>query len=181
MDKIRTIYERDVFPNKPEPKNIVYSDRNTVKAIVLDSDNKIALVGNVQNNYLQLPGGGVDEGEDIRLGVVRECLEEIGCTIKIIEDIGIIDDYRPRDKKHCINYCFAAKVIGNKQSPKHTAEELRIGMFTRWVSPNEALAIFRNQQKELEEGKVTFYNTGYNILRDLLFLDKAFSLATIHE
>ena len=120
-----------------------------------------------------LPGGGIDDGEDIQTGIIRECLEEIGCVVNILDEVGRIDDYRPRDKKHCISYCYTVRVIGNKGDTKHTENEAGIGMYTKWVTIKEALDIFKKQKLELESGKVTFYNTGFNIVRDFLFLEEA--------
>lgn len=181
MKKIATIYEKEIFPEKDSPKNIDYVDRITGKAIVLDDKNMIALVGNKQNEFLQFPGGGIDNKENIEEGVIRECLEEIGFKVTILSEVGYIDDFRPRDKKHCINYCYIVRVLGEKIDTKHTKDEANIGMYTKWVTLEEALKIFRKQKKELEEGRVTFYNTGFNIARDLLFLEDAEANIKIYE
>lgn len=181
MKKITTIYQKDVFPERSEDRGIEYADRNTGKAIVLDNEGKVALVGNRQNDFLQLPGGGIYEGENINEGVIRECLEEIGCNIVIKSEVGIIDDYRPRDKKHCINFCYIATLVGEKGEVTHTDDESDIGMYTKWVDIKTALDIFKKQEKDLKEGRVTFYNTGFNILRDLKFFEEAMSNNLIHE
>lgn len=174
MKNICAIHENDVYPyKKTEP--VEYEDRLTVKAIVLDSEEKIGLVGNKQNSFLQLPGGGIDTGEDIEEGLKRECFEEIGCLVEILSEIGCIDDYRPRDKKHCINYCYVVKAIGEKGTPNYTEKEIEIGMYTKWVSSQEAMDIFEKQKQDLENGLVTFYNTGFNILRDYHFLKQSIS------
>jgi ADP-ribose pyrophosphatase YjhB (NUDIX family) len=172
MKNICTIQEKDVYPDK-KTELVEYEDRLTVKAIVLDTEGRIGLVGNKQNSFLQLPGGGIDTGEDIKEGLKRECLEEIGCLVEIISEIGYIDDYRPRDKKHCINYCYVVKVMGEKGTPNYTEKETEIGMYTEWVSSQEAMNIFEKQKQDLENGLVTFYNTGFNILRDYYFLKQA--------
>jgi ADP-ribose pyrophosphatase YjhB (NUDIX family) len=183
MKKLTTIYEKDIYPEKTAIKNVEYSDRITVKAIVLDEKNNIALIGNKQNKFLQLPGGGVekDDYKDLKKCLIRECSEEIGCVINIFDEIGYIDDYRPRDKKHCINYCYVVQVLGQKGDPKYTENEIKIGMHTKWFTMKEAFDVFRQQKKELETGRVTFYNTGFNIVRDLLFLEYAKLTNKIHE
>lgn len=181
MKNIKTIYQKDVFPEMLEEQHIEYPDRKTGKAIILDTDKKICLVGNKQNYFLQLPGGGIEENEDIQQGVIRECFEETGCAVELMFEVGIIDDYRPRDEKHCINYCYVATVIGEKGQASYTEAELAIGMYTKWVDVKTALDIFRKQERDLKEGKVTFYNTGFNILRDLLFLETAVVNNFIHE
>jgi ADP-ribose pyrophosphatase YjhB (NUDIX family) len=181
MNKITTIYQKDVFPEMAEDTSIEYEDRNTGKAIIVDSERKIGLVGNKQNDFLQLPGGGIDDGEDIGQGVIRECLEETGCNVELKSEVGIVDDYRPRDKKHCINFCYVAAVVGEKGVVSYTDDESNIGMYTKWVDVKTALDIFRKQEVDLKDGKVTFYNTGFNILRDLKFLENAITSGLIHE
>lgn len=169
MKHICTTYEKDVYPNK-EIFVVEYFDRLTVKAIILDQNGKMALVGNKKNNFLQLPGGGVDNGESMEEGLVRECLEEVECFVEISSEVGYIDDYRSRDKKHNINYCYVVNVLEKKGMPLYTDNESRIGMYTKWVSVDEAFDIFHKQKKDLENGLVEFYNTGFNISRDFLFL-----------
>ncbi len=181
MKKITTIYQKDVFPEMVEDPSMEYVDRNTGKAIMLDNKGMVGLVGNKQNDFLQLPGGGIDEGENIDEGIIRECLEETGCNVVLKSEVGIIDDYRPRDKKHCINFCYVVAVTGEKGEVSHTDDESNIGMYTKWVDVKTALDIFRKQEKDLKEGGVTFYNTGFNILRDLKFLEEAISNNLTHE
>jgi ADP-ribose pyrophosphatase YjhB (NUDIX family) len=181
MKKITTIYQKDVFPEMEEDPNIEYTDRNTGKAIIIDNEGKVGLVGNKQNDFLQLPGGGIDDSEGIIQGVIRECLEETGCNVKLKFEVGVIDDYRTRDKKHCINFCYIVVVTGEKGGVSHTDDESNVGMYTKWVGVKTALDIFKKQERNLKEGKVTFYNTGFNILRDLKFLEDAILNNLIHE
>lgn len=173
MKKITTIYQKDIFPELEENLGVEYIDRKTGKAIIVDNEGKVGLVGNKQNDFLQLPGGGINEGENIHEGVIRECLEETGCNVVLKTEVGIIDDYRPRDKKHCISVCYIATVLGEKGEASLTDDESNIGMYIKWVDLKTALAIFKKQNEDLKNGKVGFYNTGFNILRDLKFLEKA--------
>lgn len=173
MKKIATLHEKDIYPEKQSDESIEYSERITGKAIVLDTGNNIALIGNRQNEFLLLPGGGIDASENLQTGIIRECLEETGYSVNILDEVGCIDDYRPREKKHCISYCYTARVIGDKGDTKHTENEAGIGMYTKWVTLEEASDIFKKQKLELDSGKVAFYNTGFNIVRDFLFLEEA--------
>jgi ADP-ribose pyrophosphatase YjhB (NUDIX family) len=173
MNKIATIHQKDVFPDMAEDPSVKYTDRNTGKAIMTDEQGSICLVGNRQNDFLQLPGGGIDEGESVEEGVTRECLEETGYRVELISEVGIIDDYRLRDKNHCINFCYITRITGPQTEVSQTDDESIIGMYIKWVDIKTALGIFRDQENDLKSGKVTFYNTGFNILRDLKFLEKA--------
>jgi len=173
MDPLAIFKEKDVFPSKNTPEDgIKYEDRPTGKAIVFDREGKIALVGNKVNSFYLLPGGGIDVGESIEDGIVRECLEEIGCQVKLDRSIGIIEDYRTRDKKHCVNYCYTAKLVGEKGKLTLTEDEKKNGMHVLWVSFDEAISILEKEKEQLKRGGVAFYNTGFNILRDSFFLNE---------
>ena len=178
---IATFTDKDIFPNNPLAREVSFVDRPTVKVIILDEDNKIGLVGNNKNEYFQLPGGGVDVNENILDGAKRECLEETGCNLNINHEIGCIDDYRSRDKVHCISYGYLGNLTGEKGEPMHTEEEKDNQMYVKWFTLTEVLDIFHKQEKDLRDGKVTFYNTGFNIVRDRLFVITAIDKGYLHE
>ncbi len=171
MKNLGTLTQTDVFPKKEDDKEkIDFENRITGKAVVFDNDNNVALVGTTVNYFYLLPGGGVEPRESIESGIIRECLEEIGCNIELQKAIGILDDYRNRDKKHCINYCYTAKLIGKKGEPTLTEEEKVNGLHVIWIPLNEAIEILEKEVRQLRSGKIAFYNTGFNILRDYHFL-----------
>lgn len=174
MKPLAIFTQKDVFPKQGAGQtNILFEDRPTGRAVVFDHENNVALVGNKINSFFLLPGGGIDTGESIENGIIRECLEEIGCHVKLLHKIGIIEDYRDRDRKHCICYCYTAKLVGEKGELSLTDNEKKNGMHVIWVSIKEALDILNNEVEQLKRGEVAFYNTGFNILRDHLFLKKA--------
>lgn len=51
--------------------------RNAARAIVLDGEDVLLLYTERYHDYT-LPGGGIDEGEDVIAGLVRELEEETG-------------------------------------------------------------------------------------------------------
>lgn len=169
--------DADVFPGREGRKDPAFTDRLTGKAVVFDDENNIALVGTKVNKFLLLPGGGIEPGESVEDGVIRESLEEIGCRVKLGAQLGIVEDYRARDKKHKISHCYIAKVIGEKGSPKLTESEKKNGLHVVWISLAEAIKTLKEQKQQLRNGEVEFYNTGFNILQDELFLEKAQEVA----
>ena len=84
MEPLLVIKDKDIFPNEVEKEDLVYELRLAVKAVIVDLDGKIALVG---KKYRLLPGGGVNEGEIFTNAIKRECLEEVGCSIEIDKEI----------------------------------------------------------------------------------------------
>lgn len=60
--------------------------------IILIEDNKVALIERHRAglDYFVFPGGGVDEGESLEQGAIREAMEELGVEVSIIQKIAEI-------------------------------------------------------------------------------------------
>lgn len=174
MKSLATHKQIDIFPNQADNwDEVSFEDRPTGKAVVFDNEDKVALVGTKVNSFYQLPGGGIDQGESIESGIIRECLEEIGCNVNLEHEVGQIDDYRNRDKKHCINHCYTARLVGEKGELTLTEDEAKNGLHVVWVPLDEAVDILGKEVEQVKRGEVTFYNTAFNILRDYKFLKEA--------
>jgi 8-oxo-dGTP diphosphatase len=176
VEILMTLRDKDLFPNTSEPSDIIWKDRPTGKVVLFNDQNLIALIGNKVNDFFLLPGGGIEGSETILDGVKRECQEETGCEIEIIQELGVTEDFRTRDRKHCISYGYTAKVI-SQGTPALTKSEIDIGAYVKWISISEAKELFMNQEERVKKGEVTFYNTCFNILRDSLFIRLAQELA----
>lgn len=74
--------------NASEQEVVKFKVRTAVRAVVYDKDNNIAVLNVSKQYYYKLPGGGVEEGEDIPMALKRECREELGCDIKIHSEVG---------------------------------------------------------------------------------------------
>ncbi|MCR4328927.1 MAG: NUDIX hydrolase [Candidatus Roizmanbacteria bacterium] len=164
--------DEDIFPNTVDVTDIVWKDRLTGKVVLFNNEGQVALIGNKVNDFFLLPGGGIEDNESVLGGIRRECKEETGCEIEIQEMLGMTEDFRSRDGRHCISYGYSAKVISNG-TPTLTDNEEDIGAYVKWLSLPEAVELFRLQEQKVKAGEVKFYNTCFNILRDSLFIYKA--------
>ena len=54
-------------------------------------------------DYVETPGGGVNENEDLKEAVVREIKEETGCDATVIDEIGYVEVSTPGDG-HVMTY-----------------------------------------------------------------------------
>lgn len=63
---------------------------------VLFKGNKIALLHVTKYKYHKLPGGGVEKDETIEAALYREMMEETGCQIEIIKEVGKVIEHRNR-------------------------------------------------------------------------------------
>jgi ADP-ribose pyrophosphatase YjhB (NUDIX family) len=168
--------DKDIFPDAQDTAGIVWKDRPTGKVVLFNKEGQIALIGNKVNGFFLLPGGGIEPNESVEDGIKRECLEETGCGIEFQNALGVTEDYRARDGKHCTSYGYSAKAITYGE-PTLTDSEADIGAYVKWLSLSEAVKLLALQEEKVKAGEVKFYNTCFNTIRDLLFLRRANDLA----
>lgn len=119
--------------------------RKATRAIALRGESILMLYTERYHDY-SLPGGGLDEGEDLVEGMIRELVEETGAkNILDIKEFGIYEEYRPWykpdfDVQHMISYCFTCTVdekLGDTAFEKH---EVSNGMKPVWINIHQAIA-----------------------------------------
>ena len=68
--------------------------RLTARAIVKSKEGLYAVMYAEKFGLYSLPGGGLEEGEDVLSALRREVLEETGCIFDEIKDLGIVTENR---------------------------------------------------------------------------------------
>lgn len=158
---------KTINPEKVDENNIPgWEYRKAARAVVFDEENRIGLLNVMSKGYYKLPGGGIEEGEDIKIALDRECEEELGVQVEVIKEIGSIIEYRAQFKLHQTSYCFLARTSSGKNAPNFTDEEKSSGFEIFWVEPKEALRLLNLKKTPDYEGK-------FIEERDSYFLDKA--------
>lgn len=118
--------------------------RKAARAIILKGEHILMLYTQRYHDY-SLPGGGIDEGEDIEAGLIRELTEETGaCNIRNIESFGIYEEYRPWykpdfDIMHMISYCFLCTIDSELGETKLEDYEINNGMTPVWINIFDAI------------------------------------------
>ena len=113
------------------------------RAIIIENG-LILLSHEIKNDLWMLPGGGLEEGETIFEGVVREVIEETGNVIKTSDPVLQIDEYYGDNK--FVTYYFFGNIKGiTKQSL--TEVEIKEQLEPRWISIKESLDIFSKYEK----------------------------------
>ena len=140
-----------------------YPIREAARAIVFDENNFIALLHATKTHYYKLPGGGIEKGETKEEALKRECLEEIGCNIKIVKELGLTVEYRKEFNVKQISYCYIARLIGKKGLPDLEQDEEDEGFQTIWISLEDAI-------EKVHESRPTVYDGPYIIARDFELL-----------
>ena len=149
-----------------------YKVREAARAVVLDSNGLMALLHATKDNYYKLPGGGIEIGETKEAALGRECKEEIGCTVKIINELGFITEYRKKYEMRQVSYCYLAQVIGEKGVANLEKDEIEEGFETVWLPIKEATKKILGSQKAK-------YEASHMVLRDSSFLKVAKKLLKI--
>lgn len=164
--KILTIINKQ----ENEPKD--YTTRLTVKALVLDEDEKIAIFSGF------LLGGGVEEGETTEQALHRECMEEAGIEIEIVRHLGVVTSYRDEIKRKYEVHGFLARLVGKHDLPT-TKQEDELGETVTWLPFKEARSMFEKRISELEASsgaditKDSHQGKLYNTETALTFLNEA--------
>ena len=150
--------------NSTEQKVKKFVVREAVRAVVFDPDNKIALLDVTRDHYYKLPGGGIEVGEDHLAALKRECLEEIGCQIELIGEVGMVVEYRKFCNLKQISYCYLAKLTGQKGMPHFMPDELEEGFKEQWMPIGQALQFL------IDNPGMTIESREYIVPRDMIFL-----------
>lgn len=146
MEILKTIRDNDLDLNFEEP--ITYEqERRASRAIVFDKGNNVALLHATNKNYHKLPGGGIEEGEDAIQALKREAMEEIGCEIENIKELGIVEEYRNQYSLHQLSYCFTADIKGEKGTPQLEEDEIADGFETVWMNINDAIKVLESEKE----------------------------------
>jgi 8-oxo-dGTP pyrophosphatase MutT (NUDIX family) len=145
--------------------------REASRVVAIDEDGSIPLLFVSKQNYHKLPGGGINGGEDRMDALHREVLEETGCKVDVIGELGEIVEYRSAinfnwksDLKQ-ISYCYWGKVISKNNVPDFTKEELSEGLQLAWLSLEKAI-------KTIESDNPKNFEGSFIQKRDLEFLKK---------
>ena len=144
-----------------------YRIREAGRAVVVDENGMVALLHVTKESYYKLPGGGIEESEDKIIALKRECQEEIGCDVEVLEEIGIIVEYRKIFNLKQTSHCYLAKVKGEKGNPDFTDDEKENGFEQVWLPYDEALKVLSENIATNTEGR------DYIVPRDTAFLESA--------
>ncbi len=170
MEYLFTLRDEDIFREPEFPTPASYEKRVTVKAIVRNEAGLYGFVTNPVHDCILLAGGGA-ESPDLQKEVLRECDEELFCEVEVIGTIGTAHEFRNRNGVEYETACYVAKAVGEAHEDTRTDDEKKNGLYPVWLSGDEALQKMKMQEEKVRAREVAFYNTAFNIIRDLRFFE----------
>jgi len=136
MKMLLVVKQKDIEPDYIEEPNVEYRDRFAARAVLKDGDGRIAVLFARARGYYKLPGGGVEQGEDMSLALARELLEEVGAEAEISGEVGRVEEWRilQDGALHQISDAFLMQVTGDIGEPDFTEKELADGFEVYWAN-----------------------------------------------
>lgn len=143
-------------------------ERKAARGIILDGENILMLYTERYHDY-SIPGGGIDAGESIEQGLLRELEEETGAQhIDVMREFGLYEEYRPWYKAefdivHMLSYCFVCNIHPELGETRLEDHEIQNGMKPVWINIHDAI-------KHNEHTIATSTKKGMSIERETFLL-----------
>ncbi|UXI04416.1 NUDIX hydrolase [Photobacterium sp. TY1-4] len=144
--------------------------RRAARGIILDGENILMLYTARYHDYT-LPGGGVDAGEDIVQGLIRELAEETGArNIRDLREFGLYEEFRPwykpeHDIVHMASYCYVCTIDTELGETQLEDYEINNGMKPVWINIFDAI-------RHNEETMANSEKKGMSIERETFLLKR---------
>jgi len=102
-------------------------ERQAARAVMLRQDGGVYLIHMKTRGYYKLPGGGIEEGEDPEAALHRELVEECGTDGTIIQEVGMVEEFREHHGLHQLSYCYLVRQKGGHVLPEYEQHEKNDG------------------------------------------------------
>ena len=157
--------------------NGVSHDRQIVRAIVFDDEGYFYFVRVDRDDdfgravCIETAGGGVEDGENPDIAILRELEEELGANAEVLCKIGVVSDYYNLIKRHNINNYYLCHV--NSFGEKHMTEDEihQFHLSTLKLTYDEAVAEYE-KRRETPLGRIICNRELPILIRAKEILDK---------
>ncbi|MBI1974978.1 MAG: NUDIX domain-containing protein [Parcubacteria group bacterium] len=153
MEILAEISDYDLGIGGPARYDKPYTFRRAARAVLFNKEEKIAFLHMTRLGYHKLPGGGFWGDEDVAGALRRELLEETGCTMDVLAEIGMVIEYRNQTDTLQISYAYLGKVVGKVGEPHFEHDEVEDGAIHQWVSIEDASRTLAMEAPDNYEGK----------------------------
>ena len=111
--------------------------RLTARAILRHGD-QFAVMYAKRFDLYSLPGGGIENGEDIMDALKREVMEETGCSCDSIQELGYVEENRAHCDYTQVSYYYIVETVCDTFHAAFTEAEMQNGTTVHWHSFNDA-------------------------------------------
>ena len=129
------------------------SPRLTARAIVRNQDGLYAVMYSDKFKLHSLPGGGVEDGEDVLTALRREIYEETGCVCDEIKELGIVAENRASLDYTQINYYYVVTTTHQSGENHLTESEQASRTVVQWHAFEEMMRLINEQEFDRVQGK----------------------------
>ncbi len=142
--------------------------RFCVRVLIFYDKNEVCVIRSEKFGYVQIPGGGIEEGECITEALLREAWEETGFLIECVKPVGYTIEKREsveniQDWDRSISFVFKAKpekFVGVEYTDEEKAEEFN----PVWMKLEDFILTLKEQE---ENPKISNYSGRFSVRRDL--------------
>lgn len=127
--------------------------RLTARAIVRNQDGLYAVMYSDKFKLHSLPGGGVEDGEDVLTALHREVYEETGCVCDEIKELGIVAENRASLDYTQINYYYVVTTTHQPGENHLTESEQASQTVVQWHAMDEMVRLINEQEFDRIQGK----------------------------
>ncbi len=162
--KITEVSDADFGFNTPKEKT--GNTRFNVRAVLMNDKNEICVIKSEKYGYMQIPGGGIDDGENIIDALRRETREETGFLIDNIKPLGYVlekrEDVRNKhNNDQHVSFVFSASTKENIGTD-YMEDEIAEGFKPIWIGLDDFIF-----EMERLDGKTENYSGCFSGRRDL--------------
>ena len=118
---------------------ILFNEQGEVCLHLISRDDQFG-----KQEYFETPGGGVEENETLISALHREIKEEVGCKIKVEEELGVVKDFYNLINRENENHYFLAKVLSSGE-PHFKSEGDLLIKETKFYPIDKAIALMDGQ------------------------------------
>lgn len=129
------------------------SPRLTARAIVKNQNGLYAVMYSDKFKLYSLPGGGVENGENVLTALRREVYEETGCVCDEIKELGIVAENRASLDYTQTNYYFVVTTTHTPGENHLTEAEQASRTVVKWHTFDEIVRLINEQEFDRVQGK----------------------------
>lgn len=127
--------------------------RLTARAIVKNQSGVYAVMYSDKFKLYSLPGGGVEDGEDVLYALRREVYEETGCVCDEIKELGIVAENRASLDYTQIDYYYVVTTTHQPGENHLTESEQASRTMVQWHTFDEMVRLINEQEFDRVQGK----------------------------